>query len=307
MSTLTQQSATDGQIKQIARVASDAAEKAVRDYANFSKDGAQRVHGNPEFAVRIREATILALTELSVNDKFKDEEVRSNFTYPNEYDGPKPIGDQITALAEIMGLDPAQALEYAKNLPELPARAEGWFAIPSSDGLKKLFPKIENDAERYCAGVRLVHEKIAASRKFYNWRDGQITPNRLRVHARTAHALDLVAEHQPGDILIVAGQLGIRHRGRSVRRARECFDSNEFGLGALAVGSIVLTHPNRLVRWEELDMDCSGDEFDDPGADDRFARAPCFGFSGGKVKFGANWFGHANGVYGSASAFVPQN
>ena len=119
------------------------------------------------------------------------------YTYPNEYDGPKPIEEQVTALAEILGLDPAQALEYAKNLPELPAGAEGWFAIPSSDGLKKLFPKIENDAERYCAGVRLVHEKIAASRKLYNRCDGQITPNRLRVHARTAHALDLVAEAWP--------------------------------------------------------------------------------------------------------------
>jgi hypothetical protein len=303
MSTLTQQSATNGQIKQIARVASDAAEKAVKDYANFSKDGAQRVHGNPEFAVRIREATILALTKLSVTDKFKDEEVRSSYTYPNEYDGPKPIEEQVTALAEILGLDPVQALEYAKNLPELPAGAEGWFAIPSSDGLKKLFPKIENDAERYCAGVRLVHEKLSVSRKL----DGQITPGRLRVHARTAHALDLVAEHQPGDILIVAGQLGMRHRGRSVRRARECFDSGEFGLGALAVGSIVLTHPKRLVRWEELDMDCSGDEFDDPGADDRFDHVPgFFRFHDGGVRFGTNSYAHAYAFYGSASAFVPQ-
>ena len=306
MQTLAHAPATDGQIKQIARVASDAAEKAVRNYADFSKEGAQRVHGNPEFAVRVREATILALADLSTG-KFEDEEVQSNYTYPREYDGPKPIEEQIKALAEILGLDPAHALEYAKNLPELPAGAEGWFAIPSSNGLKKLFPQIENDAERYCAGVRLVHEKIATSRKFYNWRDGQITPNRLKVHARTAHALDLVAENQPGDILIVAGQLGMRHRGRSVRRARECFDSNEFGLGSLAVGSVVLTHPNRLVRWEELDMDCSGDEFDDPDAGVRFDRAPFFNFNDGKVKFDTYWFVDASGRYGSASAFVPQS
>jgi len=105
MQTLTHAPATDGQIKQIARVASDAADKAVRDYANFSKDGAQRVHGNPEFAVRVREATILALAELSVTDKFKDEEVQSNYTYPREYDGPKPIEEQVKALAEILNLE----------------------------------------------------------------------------------------------------------------------------------------------------------------------------------------------------------
>jgi hypothetical protein len=247
------------------------------------------------------------IAELSVSDRYADEEVQSNCTYPREYDGPKPIEEQIKALAEILSLDPTDALEYAKSLPELPAGAEGWFAIPSSNGLKKLFPQIENDAERYCAGIRLVHEKIATSRKFYNWRDGQITPNRLRVHARTAHALDLIAENQPGDILIVAGQLGMRHRGRSVRRARECFDSNEFGLGSLAVGSIVLTHPNRLVRWEELDMDCSGDEFDDPVADVRFGRAPVFSFHGGKVEFDTFWYGSAYESDGSVSAFVPQS
>lgn len=247
------------------------------------------------------------IAELSVSDRYTNEEVQSNYTYPKEYDGPKPIEEQIRALAKILGLDQANALEYTKNLPELPAGAEGWFAIPSSDGLKKLFPQIGNDAERYCAGVRLVHEKIATSREFYNHRDGQITPNRLRVHARTAHALDLIAEHQPGDILIVAGQLGMRHRGRSVRRARECFDSNEFGLGSLAVGIMILTHPERLSHHDDLWIDCAGDEFDDPDAVVRFAHAPYFYFHGGKVRFGTYWFGNASDFYGAASAFVPQN
>jgi hypothetical protein len=246
------------------------------------------------------------IAELSVPDRYADEEVQSNYTYPREYDGPKPIEEQVKALAEILDLDSSNALEYTKNLPELPAGAEGWFAIPSSNGLKKLLPQIGNDAERYCAGVGLVHEKIAASRKFYNWRDGQITPNRLGVHAHTAHALDLVAENQPGDILIVAGQLGMRHRGRSIRRARECFDSNEFGLGSLAVGSIVLTHPERLVRWGELDTDCAGDKFA-PDADGVFSYAPIFSFLDGKVEFRAHWFAHAYAKYGSVSAFVPQS
>ncbi|MDP3989235.1 MAG: hypothetical protein Q8P93_03310 [bacterium] len=278
--------------------------EAAYNKAKLDESRAQRLN---ERGDELKDGIAKLIAQLSVTDRYADEAVPSNYTYPREYDSPKPIEEQIKALAEILGLDPAHALEYAKNLPELPAGAEGWFAIPSSDGLKKLFPQIENDAERYCAGVRLVHEKIAASRKFYNYRDGQITPNRLRVHARTAHALDLVAENQPGDILIVAGQLGMRHRGRSVRRARECFDGNEFGLGSLAAGSIVLTHPARLVRWEELDMDCSGEEFDDPGADGRFGRAPIFRFRDGGVKFDAYRCGGAGKSFGSVSAFVPQS
>ena len=272
--------------------------------AKLDDSRAQRLN---ERGDELKDGISKLIAKLSVSDRYADEEVQSNYTYPKEYDGPKPIEEQIMALATILGLDPTQVLEYAKILPELPNGAKGWFAIPSNDGLKKLFPKIENDAERYCAGVRLVHEKIASTRKFYNYRDGQITPNRLRVHARTAHALDLIAENQPGDILIVAGQLGMRHRGRSVRRARECFDSNEFGLGSLAVGSIVLTHPNRLVRWEELDMDCAGDEFDDPDADDPFDLAPFFYFQGGRVKFVSCWYDFALAFSGSVSGFVPQS
>ncbi len=33
---------------------------------------------------------------------------------------------------------------------------------------------------------------------------------------------------QPGDILIIAAQLGMSHRGRSVRLAREVFVANEW-------------------------------------------------------------------------------
>src|SRR3989338_5784156 len=283
MQTITQ--ATAGQIKQINRFGSDAMEKVLAELG-LDNPGAQRVieHGD-DFAEAIRTAAITSLKDLSVTDKFKNEEVKSNYTYPKEYKGPKPINDQILAIAKIFDLHPSHALEFAKTLPELPNGAEGWFAIPSVDALAaKHFHKVTVPTKKYCQAVQLVHAKIADSRSFYNSREGQITPAKLRVHARTAHALDLIAETQKGDILIVAAQLGMRHRGKSVRRAREFFVANEFGLGSLAVGSIVLTHPERLVRWEELDMDCSGDEFS-PEADGDFSRSPCFLFSVGRVRF----------------------
>jgi len=197
------------------------------------------------------------------------------------------------------------ALKFVKNLPAIPDGAEGWFAIPSVDALaKKHFPEVTDPAEKYCQTVQLVHTKIAASRSFYNYREGQITPAQLRAHARTAHALDLIAETQKGDILIVAAQLGMRHRGKSVRRACEVFVANEFGLGSLAVGSIVLTHPERLVRWEELDMDCSGDEFS-PEAGGDFSKSPCFRFSGGRAEFDTYFVGIPYGSLGSVSGFLP--
>ena len=262
-------------------------------------------------AQRVNDTTGLAdhiaawLEEHRTTNKYKDEEVRAAYGYPKEYKGPKPIADQVKAIAEIFGLDPALALEYAKKLPVLPEGAEGWFAIPSVDALaQKHFPEVTDPAEKYCRALQLVHQKIAASRSFYNYRDGQIDTAHIKVSTRTLEAFKKIAEQQKGDILIIAAQLGKRHGGRSVRRAREVFVTNEYGLTSVAVGSIVLVHPERLVRWEELDMDCSGDEFSGDGFG-RFGRAPYFVFHD-EARFDALDVSGAGGFCGSSSGFAPQ-
>ncbi|MEK7646807.1 MAG: hypothetical protein AAB378_00325 [Patescibacteria group bacterium] len=284
--------------------------EAVYNKLQLDEARAQRLN---ERGGELQDGIAKLIAELSVN-QYMSEEVRSNYTYPKKYKGPKPIADQIKALAKIFDLDPSQALANARNLPALPEGAEGWFAIPSVDALgSKHFPEVTDPAEKYCQVVKLVHAKIVASRSFYNYREGQITPTQLRVHARTAEALKSLALTQKGDpsidsgqaILIVAAQLGMRHRGKSVRRAREVFVGNEFGLGSLAVGSIVLIHPERLVRWEELDMDCSGDEFS-PEADGGFSRSPFFRFDGGRVEFGTYFVGDPRVSFGSVSGFLSQ-
>lgn len=281
-------------------------------FVSVVEDAYNKTLLSEEEAQRVNEASGLAelvgkfIAEKRKSNQFGDEEVGSTYTYPTEYTGPEPIGEQIGVIAEIFGLDPGHALEFAKNLPELPEGAEGWFAIPSVDALAaKHFPEVTDPAEKYCRAVQLVHQKIAASRRFYNYREGQITPAQLRAHARTAHALESLAEVQKGDILIVAAQLGMRHRGRSVRRARAVFAGNEFGLGSLAGGSIVLTHPERLVRLKQLHMDCSGDEFS-PAAAGQFEDTPYFGFRDDEVQFDTGWVGGAYEHYGSASGFLPQ-
>ena len=284
--------------------------EAVYNKSKLDEACAQRLN---ERGGELQDGIAKLIADLSVYDQYANEEVRSSYTYPKEYKGPKPINDQIKAIAKIFGLDPSQALKFAKDLPPfksfVPADAlkwTGWFAIPSVDALAaKYFPEVTDPVLKYCQAVQLVHVKIADSRSFYNYREGQITTAQLRVHARTAHALDLIAETQKGDILIVATQIGMHHRGKSVRRAREVFTANEFGLGSLAVGSIVLTHPERLVRWGELDMNCSGDEFS-PGADGVFSKSPDFSFSDGEVKFGTFFVDKPNDCLGSVSGFLSQ-
>ena len=268
--------------------------------ANLDAEGAQRIN---ERGDELKQGISRLLTELSVSDRYADEEVLSNFTYMSSYEGPHPIKEQVEDVATIFSLDSSHALRFVESLPSLPEGAEEWFAIPTASALA---PEVDDLDEQYCNALKLVLDRISSSRSFKNWLEGYVMSQHLRVHHRTMQALASLEESQKGDILVVPAQLGARHRGRSVRRARELFASSEFGLTSLAVGSIILTHPSRLTRWDELDMDCAGDEFDHPVSGARFDLAPVFRFDDGRVHFVSGWHGLSNGLCGSASGFLPQ-
>jgi len=289
MTTQSITSITDGQKKQYLRFVEDAAERALKETA-LDKDGIQKlIENGDEFQARI----VTGIKELSVSNQFADEEVKSSYAYPKGYKV-KGITEQTNILRQLF---PGVGFADEKLAEQpLPPNAEGWFAIP----------KWQTLAPTYGEAVEKVLAMIASKRKFYNYRDGQLGAEYLRQHAKTVKMFQKLGDEQKDfDILVVPAQFGLRHKGRSVRRAREVFTANEFGLGAFAIGIMVLTHPERLVQWEQLHVDCAGDEFA-PGADGGFSFAPIFRFGVGKVKFGADWYGLASGRCGSASAFVSQ-
>lgn len=300
MTTLTHEPATDAQIKQLARVAADAADKAVREFTGLTKEGAQRVHGSAEFAACIRNATVAALTDLSATDQFADEEVRSRYGYRSGYNRPKHLAKQIEILR---GLFPNlnQLDDFSFGEKELPKGAEGFFAIPRWQAL----------APTYGEAVQKVLDALAQvyGGKFYNYRQNQLGPDQFRQSEKSLAAWEqLAGEQQDHDILVVPAQFGIRHRGRSVRRARVVMTNGEFGLGEFAVGIMLLTHPERLQHYDDLWIDCAGDEYHDPqGSGAPFDLAPCFRFIAGRLGFDAGWCGSAHAVCGSASGWsVPQ-
>ena len=256
----------------------------------LDKDGIQKlIENGDEFQARI----ITGIKELSVSNQFADEEVQSSYAYPKGYKV-KGITEQTNILRQLFpGIGFAD--EKLAEQP-LPPNAEGWFAIP----------KWQTLAPTYGEAVEKVLAMIASKRKFYNYRDGQLGAEYLRQHAKTVKMFQKLGDEQKDfDILVVPAQFGLRHRGRSVRRAREVFMANEFGLGAFAIGIMLLTHPEREVQWEQLHVDCAGDEFD-PVADGVFSIAPFFYFNDGMVKFYAYWYDNAHELYGSASAFLSQ-
>ena len=278
---------TDGQKKQVKRFAEDAVDRAIVE-GLLDKDGIQKlIENGDEFQLRI----VTGIRELSVSNQFADEEVQSSYAYPKGYKV-KGITEQTNILRQLF---PGIGLADEKLAEQpLPPNAEGWFAIP----------KWQTIAPTYGEAVEKVLAMIGSKRKFYNYRDGQLGSDHLRQHGKSAKMfLKLGDEQKDHDILVVPCQFGLHHNGRSVRRAREVFMGNEFGPGAFAIGIMVLTHPERLVRREQLRVDCAGDEFSS-GADGDFSYAPIFYFGDGGVKFAAGWCDSALENYGSASAFV---
>ena len=283
-------SITPGQKKQYARFVEDAAERALIE-VGLDKDGLQKlIMRGGEFQARL----IAAIREFSVSNQFADEEVASSYAYPSGYTGARFITEQTNRLRQLfIGVGFANEKLVEQQLPSI---MEGYFAIPRWGTL----------ASTYNEAVEMVLARLKGTRPFYNYREGQLGPDRLRQSEHSIAMWQKLAEQQQGhDILVVPAQFGLRHRGRSVRRAREMFQPNEFGLGAYATGIMHLTHPERLVSYDDLWPDCAGDEYA-PEADGSFVHAPRWNFYDGKLRFGTRDVASYFGYDGSASAVLPE-
>ena len=309
MNTSITSNATDGQKTQYNRMMEDAAKhgaKLALDKIEADSVGWQRVLENgDELRTAIAEIIVAKTRELSFSNQYANEEVTSNYGYLSGYQKPIEITDQIDILrSHWPKLNPDGAIRYMREQLflnpklQLPSWVEGPFALIRPGFFSNLYGEELEEILKALTKAR--------GGKFYNYRDGQLGPKYLRQNTRTVAMTNLIMEQQSGsDILIVPEQFGICHRGRSVRRAREVFVGNEFGEGAKNVGTMLITNPNRLKHYDDLYLDCPGDEYA-LVADGGFSSAPSFYFGAERVEFGAHWFGSVYGSCGSVSAFLPQ-
>lgn len=314
MPTLTQTSepVSDGQVKLITRIISDIADSDPVQEAikALSKKGAERLKGNAQFAAALRQFAVEKITELGVVNGFANEEVRSKYGYLSGYRKPTSLPDQLDHLLKLFPslrvASPSLVEQIARGDVKLPQHAEGWFAIPNlaKAEVMKLF------GGSYSRAVQTVLDKITETRKgnFHNYLQGQIKEDQIRQSAQSVEFWKQFSEAQGNpDILIIAAQFGLRHRGRSVRRAQVVMEdtSGEIGLGAFHIGIMLLTHPVRLQHYDDLWIDAAGDEFA-PGYDGVFSCAPFFRFLDDRVEFDAEEVDDTSGYYGAASGFAPQ-
>ncbi|MEI7792638.1 MAG: hypothetical protein WCI57_04105 [Candidatus Berkelbacteria bacterium] len=306
---------TPEQEKQMSRLFEDAATAAVKlalKKVDLDRLGLQRLLGHgDEVKSAFNDVAIALAKKFETEDTFSKEVTVSNCTYPSHYKGPGPIKQQIEAVAKYFQLDPAKALRFIQNLPELPEGAEGWFAIPSYRALaRREDPATYDKKEQYFIAANYVcSARSQQSRKvgFENSFKAKLNADYLELDAKTAYAYDKLMEDQDNsDILVVACQTGMKYRGESVRRAIVTFQPNEFGLDIVAGMSIDIVHPTRFTCFSELDMDLPGNRHYS-GIGNRIVDSPFMYFRQSlRLQLDTGRSGCCGEHYGSASGFLPQ-
>ncbi len=233
-------------------------------------------------------------------DKYSSEEVKSTWQYPAEY-APQPIIEQVQIIHKFfpeLSLDLTMRFinEVMPNIlmPETPGL---WFW--------SAFPAWEKIGNTYNEAVERILKVLASTRTLYNYREGKLGSQYLKQQDRSIVMHNALKAQQVGDIIIVQSQFGLRHRGKSTRRAIETFLPNEVGHGWFSGASMMLTHPKREVCWEQLHTDLPGDKYS-PGGDGVFSRAPDFSFGYGQLGAGTLKVEDVHAQFGSASFVLPQ-
>ena len=222
------------------------------------------------------------------------------------------VAEQTAALAAVKEF-PNLDVSHVDKLVD-PHKKHGRIVIPEGFDRLAVFPK-HSVLARYAIGNEdwPVYNRALAHAfttlkvhrpNFVDYTQGRIGPEYERMTQRTRDVFDEL-EKLPGDFHVLAVQTGILYRDKSVADVRASFDGYEFGLDSVSAASILLVHPERLTRIEDLAMDCPGSERA-PEAVGQFVRAPYFFFGGGRLRFVTRGVGDAYPLFGSASALLPE-
>lgn len=245
-----------------------------------------------------------------MSNRFTNEEKESKWGYYSGYEKPKSVEDQIDILrSHWPDLDPDPALKYYREVYStltLPGWVEGPFVI-----LPPMVGEYYEELGRlHRADDRQTDQLFGAlardrGRALHIRRD-QFDPHDLMWVERT-NKFRALKKGYPGDLLIIPAQFGVRHRGRSVRRARRMFDRNEVGLDLNMVATMLLTHPERLQHHKDLSIDCAGSGYD-PVSHRYSLITPNFhvGLDGfdDNVYAGLRWSDQAKPYSGSVTCFL---
>lgn len=142
---------------------------------------------------------------------------------------------------------------------------------------------------------------------FKNWREGQLTADRVRLTPAGRRTWQKLEQASKDDFVIApfGANTGSLYAGYSVRcsRLRIVLAGNQFPQDVIMAGATIATQCERLAKTEHLGIDCPGTKFA-PAADGRFDGSFGFDWRGCELRFDGGWAGDAYRGYGSASGFL---
>lgn len=262
----------------------------VYDNACLSEEERGRINDNTGLAALFGEF----IKKSRCPNRYAKERVNSTYCYPEDYHM-KAVWEQVAVFRKhfpALGTKEDDLEKLARRT--LPPRTE-WAVIP----------RWEKVGTTYCEAIEKIFALITAERKFSNTCKERLNDQSLIQTAKAIDAWKTLGEQQSGDLLIVATQFGVRFRGCSVRCATDTMYSYEFGLGTFAVACMLLTHPKREVRWEQLHPECGGDYFTSIKGE-HHVRTPLFSFRSGELKLDSVQIDNPGDGFGCASGFLPQ-
>lgn len=212
--------------------------------------------------------------------------------YPAVY-RQKPLEEQVGVLRTVWpALTPGTRILERERMA-LPAGAEALFAIPK-------WSKISSSPVGAAQDVMRKMVERRQLRTFF-----PITAhNEFRPHQLSSQRLDAFANGQEGDIVVVPAQFGALRSGVSGKAVRDSLAPNECALGFFAIGCMLLTHPKRIVCYDDLYIDCSGDDWILPNKE-QFTYQPGLFFFENGLDLGISDLTSGGSIYGSPTALLP--
>ncbi len=209
--------------------------------------------------------------------------------YPEGYKI-KPIVEQIEILQKFFP-ELASVDKMAIDEP-LPTGAEGWFAIPVWEAIAPTYSEaVRKVITLLCRAMGneqdFTGESLSTNGYIYGYGVSNIYAPDIKSETlwrspRTNYKLFEISRRQGlRRIMIVPAQFGLFHRYCSIPEAEDKYLPDEFGLGAFEVAIMLLTHPERMIEFNDLlsSISCPGDYYKEDGfiPDDHMTPCtPCF-------------------------------
>ncbi len=243
------------------------------------------------------------LQEMIASNPFAKERVKQAWFYPKNWKS-KSISEQLVKLTDLFQSIDLSQVEALMDKVIVQKLADGVVILPKLSFLAKLWSIPDPYGEGYGFVCEKLFGRIAVSRAFYNYRAGQMDAKHIRIHQEVRNLLEKLEAETPGDVLVLPFDFGGLYAGWSPRAARwEALNNSQLPLITAQVACLLLTMPDRLTTWEQLFIDCSGDEWDWLAVG-CWADCPCFDFRSGELLFDDGGAGYAGGRDGSAVAFL---